>query len=627
MDAAGLPQQSNSNNNKRRRSEDEDEEQSDKKAEAAAAAATTNTTTNTNTTTMASSGGGDAGDAGDTTTATTGAAGAGVGAGAAATSATGGAADGSAPSAAAGGSKAASNSTTAPATTAAGHQVGSNSTVTRLIQAPAYSSFPSTQVLAEQTHPLLVPSFAAWFDYNALHTIERRALPEFFNGRNRSKTPEIYIAYRNFMVDCYRLNPLEYLTATACRRNLAGDVCAILRVHAFLEHWGIINYQVDPEVRPSPVGPPSTSHFGIVYDTPAGWHAGPSFTSLVQAANHSSASGTANSTSAVSETASSGPSVASVAADSVASNAATSAPATPRGGSLPSLPRGDTYHGANIKCASCTSACASGFYQSQTQDVRVCGTCYLQGHLPASLKPADFSRVETADLTEWSDEETLLLLEGIEMFKEDWNKVSEHVGTRTHEECVLRFLRLPIEEPFLESAAGSSLGPLAHQPTPFSSAANPVMATITFLAGSVEPAVAAAAARAAIVAAGGAPSENLSNGDHKPVAMDVSDETSRKASNVSTAAATAIASAAVRAKVIALAEEKKAYAVLGHLLDTQLRKLDLKLKNFEELEAIVEKERQQLETQRQALLVERLQFQAEKLRFAESSRAAAVSST
>ena len=41
-----------------------------------------------------------------------------------------------------------------------------------------------------------------------------------------------------------RLNPTEYLTSTACRRNLAGDVCAIMRVHAFLEQWGLVNYQV-----------------------------------------------------------------------------------------------------------------------------------------------------------------------------------------------------------------------------------------------------------------------------------------------------------------------------------------------------------------------------------------------
>merc|ERR1719211_834626 len=124
--------------------------------------------------------------------------------------------------------------------------------------------------VTEQTHHIIVPSYSAWFDYNSIHSIEKRHLPEFFNGKNRSKTPEIYLSYRNFMLDTYRLNPTEYLTSTACRRNLAGDVCAIMRVHAFLEQWGLINYQVDIDSRPTVMGPPPTSHFHILADTPAG---------------------------------------------------------------------------------------------------------------------------------------------------------------------------------------------------------------------------------------------------------------------------------------------------------------------------------------------------------------------
>lgn len=45
-----------------------------------------------------------------------------------------------------------------------------------------------------------------------------------------------YLAYRNFMLDTYRLNPTEYLTSTACRRNLAGDVCAIMRYCSTANH-------------------------------------------------------------------------------------------------------------------------------------------------------------------------------------------------------------------------------------------------------------------------------------------------------------------------------------------------------------------------------------------------------
>ena len=98
--------------------------------------------------------------------------------------------------------------------------------------------------LISQTHAIVLPSYSTWFDMKAINDIERKAMAEFFNNRNRSKTPAVYKDYRDFMINSYRLNPVEYLTVTACRRNLAGDVCAIMRVHAFLEQWGLINYQV-----------------------------------------------------------------------------------------------------------------------------------------------------------------------------------------------------------------------------------------------------------------------------------------------------------------------------------------------------------------------------------------------
>lgn len=83
------------------------------------------------------------------------------------------------------------------------------------------------------------------------------------------------------------------------------------------------------------------------------------------------------------------------------------------------------------------------------------------------------------------------------MYKDDWNKVSEHVGSRTQDECILHFLRLPIEDPYLEDNS-STLGPLAYQPIPFSQAGNPVMSTVAFLASVVDPRVASAAAKSAL---------------------------------------------------------------------------------------------------------------------------------
>merc|ERR1719507_2438348 len=294
--------------------------------------------------------------------------------------------------------------------------------------------------VTEQTHHIIVPSYSAWFDYNSIHAIEKRNLPEFFNGKNMSKTPEIYLSYRNFMIDTYRLNPTEYLTSTACRRNLAGDVCAIMRVHAFLEQWGLINYQVDMDARPTAMGPPPTSHFHILADTPAGL-------------------------------------------------APVNPPKTPQ----PSAARtmldlegktrlvgGKTEDGAEGKTVGPDFGLKTDIYDKRN----------------AALKRANAATASR----DWTQQETLLLLEALEMFKDDWNKVCEHVGSRTQDECILHFLRLPIEDPYLEDPenGGGALGPLAYQPIPFSSSGNPIMSTVAFLASVVDPRVASSAAKAAM---------------------------------------------------------------------------------------------------------------------------------
>ncbi|CAM1321518.1 SMARCC1 (predicted), partial [Pycnogonum litorale] len=291
--------------------------------------------------------------------------------------------------------------------------------------------------VTEQANHIIIPSYSAWFDYNCIHAIERRALPEFFNCKNKSKTPEIYLAYRNFMIDTYRLNPTEYLTSTACRRNLAGDVCAIMRVHAFLEQWGLVNYQVDVDSRPTPMGPPPTSHFHVLSDTPSGLQ-----------------------------------------------------PLNPPRTQQPS-PAVQMLNFDKSKDKE-TPKIEETVGPVQINDLGLKVDQYAKKNALKNKGAASVCR-------EWTEQETLLLLEGLEMFKDDWNKVCEHVGSRTQDECILHFLRLPIEDPYLEDpTAGGSLGPLAYQPVPFSKAGNPIMSTVAFLASVVDPRVAASAAKAAM---------------------------------------------------------------------------------------------------------------------------------
>uniref|UniRef100_A0AAR2M1R4 SWI/SNF related, matrix associated, actin dependent regulator of chromatin, subfamily c, member 2 n=1 Tax=Pygocentrus nattereri TaxID=42514 RepID=A0AAR2M1R4_PYGNA len=520
--------------------------------------------------------------------------------------------------------------------------------------------------VTEQTHHIIIPSYAAWFDYNSVHAIERRALPEFFNGKNKSKTPEIYLAYRNFMIDTYRLNPQEYLTSTACRRNLAGDVCAIMRVHAFLEQWGLINYQVDSESRPTPMGPPPTSHFHVLADTPS---------SLV--------------------------------------------PLQPKASQTPSSQQILSFPD-KVKDK-----------PTDLQNFGLRTDMYNKKSGPTKGKNA------ASATREWTEQETLLLLEGLEMYKDDWNKVSEHVGSRTQDECILHFLRLPIEDPYLEDTS-SSLGPLAYQPVPFSQAGNPVMSTVAFLASVVDPRVASAAAKSALEefsrmkeevpaalveahvrrveeaarvsgrpdplyglegsgiagtgleesekpeesseeskSSDGQPSEDkreskegkdgateevekqgengkkeeeraregetereaektdseMGDAEKEKEGKEGSEEGQREGEsegerkakverdvgegNLATAAASALAAAAVKAKHLAAVEERKIKSLVALLVETQMKKLEIKLRHFEELETIMDREREALEYQRQQLLADRQSFHMEQLKYAE----------
>merc|ERR1711997_1216038 len=313
---------------------------------------------------------------------------------------------------------------------------------------------------------------------------------------------------------------------------------------------------------------------------------------------------------------------------------------------------------------------------------------------------------------DWTEQETLLLLEALEMYKDDWNKVCEHVGSRTQDECILHFLRLPIEDPYLEDPenGGGALGPLAYQPIPFSSSGNPIMSTVASLASVVDPRVASSAAKAAMeefakikdevpsaimdahmknvkeAVENGADNgdevgleksgiagtekegeeedkkdedkEKMETDEKKEVKKEEGEEGDDKKAKekekkggekkpekkaeetvkkpetakdrlikdgqLQGAASAALASAAVKAKHLAAVEERKIKSLVALLVETQMKKLEIKLRHFEELETIMDREREALEYQKQQLIHERQQFHLEQLRAAEfRARAAA----
>lgn len=85
----------------------------------------------------------------------------------------------------------------------------------------------------------------------------------------------------------------------------------------------------------------------------------------------------------------------------------------------------------------------------------MCSKCYNDGKLGPDMVSTDFVRMDAAEEDSangggWTDQETLLLLEGLEMYGDNWTEIAEHVATKSKAQCILHFIRLPVEDPFLE---------------------------------------------------------------------------------------------------------------------------------------------------------------------------------
>ena len=80
--------------------------------------------------------------------------------------------------------------------------------------------------LATQTHEVIIPSYSAWFDMSKIHPT--RALPEFFNSWNRSKTPAIYKDYRDFMSNTYTTADKLSLPAKGIWQATCALLCAYM---------------------------------------------------------------------------------------------------------------------------------------------------------------------------------------------------------------------------------------------------------------------------------------------------------------------------------------------------------------------------------------------------------------
>lgn len=417
------------------------------------------------------------------------------------------------------------------------------------------------------------------------------------------------------------------------------------------------------------MGPPFTGHFRVLLDLPRGLQPLHPGTRALRQQASSSATATPGSGSKASmanlpirsniyQTSADGKTTKSI-TESEAAEVSTGKKENEEEGeqrsSTPAV-NGEAGPSINYTCDVCGVDCTSTRYHSirrtkpdSEEAFDVCSACYTEGRFPSNLFSGDFVRFDSTTTyrtkdkeSEWTDQETLMLLEGMEMFGDDWDRISEHVASRSREECISHFLQLPIEDEFLINEGGlnvngtstGSNGPASIlgrvDKLPFTQVDHPVLSVVAFLASVVDPEIAARAASETVtemkaqlkkkaeaqvtetetVEGAQQPNGNATEGDQDMAVDETIPEKAKtdgkETTSVTKAASIALGSAAAKAHLMATQKGSEITSQIQQLVSLQVQKLGLKMGQFDALESSLDNERRQIEMARQMLQMERL---------------------
>uniref|UniRef100_A0A7C8ZVX8 SWI/SNF complex subunit SWI3B n=1 Tax=Opuntia streptacantha TaxID=393608 RepID=A0A7C8ZVX8_OPUST len=438
-------------------------------------------------------------------------------------------------------------------------------------------SDPKKPPAPEPDNIVTIPSYSRWFTWDGIHGCEVRQLPEFFDGKSPSKNPRVYKYYRNSIIKKYRANPSRKITFTEVRRTLVGDVGSIRRVFDFLDTWGLINY--------TPSG-----------KQPVRWDERESKSSL----------------------------------------AATPPPAAAAAGDAASA----ESNGERSKkwCSGCKAVCTIACFVCDKYDLVLCARCYVRGNYRVGVSSTEFRRVEISEQvkTDWTDKETLLLLEAVMHYGDDWKRVAEHVGGRTEKECVARFIKLPFGEQFVEPVDHGDEGTASYQIkgqtngdsgieppakrqhlTPLADASNPIMAQAAFLSALAGVEVSEAAAQAAISALYDIDGE-AQRGKFQSQAHPLKQQEPGAVTNGDSALR-----ARADAESLLEQEEDEFVTSISTIIEVEMKKIWDKLARYEQMELQLEKERHQLQQMQHQLFLDQLTILLHKIAASKSAETTA----
>jgi len=454
-----------------------------------------------------------------------------------------------------------------------------------------------------------VPMHSAWFKWDEAHEIEKQALPDFFDYSEDAKTPANYVDYRNAMMHAFR-DAGRNVTFDEARHSLKGDKTALLRIFRFLEHWKLLNWRFAVERDSVKLKHPQPMSYGRVAVS-----GDRSVTVSVLPINDALKAPlfTFEEVSATTPTG-------AHPLDPFDESMNADAPFERR-----SLDRLFATHkalytgGAEIDfaCNACGSDLTRGiFYHCMEVDnFDLCAECFARGIYPEGRNSGDFVKAlypnfrkiaadanANANASDelWTDAEVMALLEAVDQYGDNWGAVAETVGTKSEEDCVKYFLKMPIDSDIVASLQRTLLVPngvkigitSAELPTasavPFAGAENPVLAQLAFLTTMISPRVAAASAKAAL---------------HEIAA---SGNAGVDAEHVKLASTVGLAAAALQAKILASDEEHEINRIMSGIIDVQTRKLELKMRCLTAIDDTIQRDKETTATTRLHLYNDRL---------------------
>ncbi|KAH1113013.1 hypothetical protein AAZX31_04G223600 [Glycine max] len=484
-----------------------------------------------------------------------------------------------------------------------------------------------------------IPSSSRWFAWEEIHETERAAFKEYFDGSSISRSPKIYKEYRDFIINKYREEPSRRLTFSEVRKSLVGDVTFLHKVFLFLEHWALINYGTAEDVE--------EDHCKVRFEegAPSGIRVAATPNSLKPMLLPRNGKSAANATGASLKL----PPLASysdVYGDLIRQKEGNCALCAHQCGSGHYRCTQDNF----IICANCFKSGNYGEKRSAEDFVF-----------------SESSENSVKHDTVWTEAETLLLLESVLKHGDDWELVAQSVQTKTKLDCISKLIELPFGELMLgpthknvningangimnnakqvqsSSSDNQEISKTKDQ-TPeltneneqngdavkespskrqrvaaLSDSSSLLMNQVGLISNVVDPHITAAAADAAVSALCDedlCPREIFDvEEDYSARALEGEEGLEMERSSLSeipltlrvrAATATALGAAAARAKLLADQEDREIEHLVATIIEAQIEKMLRKVKHFDNLELLMEKEHAEMENLKDSILTERI---------------------